>query len=200
MREVAESCSPEHSQGGHGDVEATAREWTDAIDKEATRGSFSPPRRARATSIGAPKTPGLNRTPRVRGSTRSSRRVRRESRRRAGAASLPGTDPSGASPGGGRVFFREDAGREGRARGRARSSPQRRVSLDRAGLAAPREGGCPRGRCRSRTDASGNLGAERGRPRCGERAPEGVLRVASGWRRRPQRLSRRGAQLSRLPN
>jgi hypothetical protein len=110
---------------------------------------------------------------------------------------LPGTDLSGASRGNGRVSFRAGAGSEGRARGRARSSPRRQVSPDRAGLAARQEGGCPRDRCRSRTDASGSPGAGGGRPRCGAPAQEGVPRAASCWRRQQQHLSPRGGQLSR---
>jgi hypothetical protein len=114
---------------------------------------------------------------------------------------LPGTDLSGASRGSGRVSVRAGARTEGRARGQARSSLRRLVSRDRAGLAARREGGCLRDHCRSRTDASGNLGAEGGRPRRGEPAREGVRRAASRWRRRLQRLSPRGGQLSRsLPS
>src|SRR4029453_18355043 len=99
--------------------------------------------------------------------------------RGAGGEGLPGTDPSGASRGRGRVSVRAGARTEGRARGQVRSSPQRQVSPDRAGLAARRGGGCLPSRCRSRTDASGSLGAERGGPRGGEEAREGVLRAAN---------------------
>jgi hypothetical protein len=98
------------------------------------------------------------------------------------------------------LSFRAGGGREGCAQGQARSSPQRQVSPDRTGLAVQQGGGCSRDRCRSRTAASGSLGAEGGPPRCGEPAPEGVLRAASCWPRRPQRMSPRGGQRSRLPN
>ena len=95
---------------------------------------------------------------------------------------MPGTDLSDASRGSGRVSFRAGAGTEGRARGQARSSLRRQVSPDRAGLAARQEEGCPRARCRSRTDASGSPDAEGGRPRRGESAQKecGEPRAAGG--------------------
>ena len=113
---------------------------------------------------------------------------------------MPGTSPSGASRGRGRAFFHAGARAERRARGQARSSLHRQVSPDRAVLSARRGGRFPRDRCRSRIDASGSLGAERDRPRCGEPAPAGVLPAASRWRRRPQHPSPRGGQQSRLTN
>ena len=79
----------------------------------------------------------------------------------------------------------------------ARRSLQRQVSPGRAGRVAQRGRGCPRGRCRSRTDASESLGAERGLRRGGEPAPQRALRTASRWRRRLQLLSQRGGRRSR---
>ena len=114
---------------------------------------------------------------------------------------MPGTGLSGASRCSGRDSFRAGAGTEGRARGRVPSSLRRQVSLDRAGLAVRQEAGCPRDRCRSRTDVSGSLGAECGRRRRAEPAPEGEQQAASRWRRRQQRLSPRAGQRSRsLPS
>ena len=110
-------------------------------------------------------------------------------------------DRSGANRGRGRPSCHAGARRKGRVRGQARRSLQRQGSPRQAGRVAQPGGGCSRGHCRSRTDASESLGAECGRRRCGEADPERPLRAASRWRRQPQRLSQRGGRRSRsLPS
>ena len=110
-------------------------------------------------------------------------------------------DRSGANRGRGRPSCHAGARRKGRVRGQARRSLQRQGSPRQAGRVAQPGGGCSRGHCRSRTDASESPGAECGRRRCGEADPERPLRAASRWRRQPQRLSQRGERRSRsLPS
>jgi hypothetical protein len=82
---------------------------------------------------------------------------------------------------------------------RGRSSLRHQASPDRAGLGARRGAGGPRDRCRSRSDASGCLGAASGRPRGGGPALGGAPRAATRWRRPPRRPSPRAARRSRLP-